>query len=270
MSATFLRELAEVIDDDGDCRRLDGEDVTRLRTAANHVEALEREIQRRANAQLELVANKERLIYHVLSVLMRGQDARSGSEPERRQRALRCLVDLDCAWGTDRARRMLKLGEPGRRISPNSDGSPLPLFMREAVTDLVEDLVDGVARRRDATAKLHEALVTIVSVIGGRPEGDEIDRYAGWASVVASNVLQGEPYPATPRAEQQSPTSLPVPHQICSLQDFVDLCGEGDPLFPIVSQWFAAGGRTLEAHLPCPDCHRRPPLCECGRYERGC
>jgi hypothetical protein len=92
----------------------------------------------------------------------------------------------------------LELGEPARRSTPPGGESPLPQFMRDAVTDFVEDVVDGVARRRDASAKLHEALVTIVSVIGARPEGVEIDRYAGWASLVASCALQGLPYPAQP------------------------------------------------------------------------
>ncbi len=96
--------------------------------------------------------------------------------------------------------------------------------------------------------------------LGYAPDGDRAKRM----------LERGEPSPRQLDEAEEPESPLPTPHRINSVQDFVDLCGESDPLFAVVSRWFAGGGRGLEVHALCPECNRRPPLCKCGQYERGC
>lgn len=166
MSATFLRELAEVIDDDGDCRRLDGEDVTKVRAAADHVDALEREIHKRADAQLERAIDKERLIYHLIAMLTCHPD----ENRTPRDLARLCLEHFGYPVDCPRARRMLELGEPGGKSSTTGGDAALPAFMRAAVSSLVRDVVDEVAlqgRYRTAVELLREWYEGVPSNVAG-------------------------------------------------------------------------------------------------------
>lgn len=148
----------------------------------DRVEELEREVQERANKAVVDAVHKEQLIYWLLR-------AWPSHPPGSWADGVRlCLLGLGYRVDGDRAKRMLELGEPQPRKLSEGEG---------------EDMDSPVEKLSPPTYLLHEALVTIVSMIAGRPEGVEIDRYAGWASVVASNVLQGEPYPATPTPTNQ-------------------------------------------------------------------
>lgn len=164
MSAEFLRELAEVIDEDGDCRRLDGEDVTKLKAAADHVEALERDVHRRANAQLELVIDKERLIYHVLSLLTAPPD----EDRAPRERAHTCLEHFGYWSDSDRARRMLELGEPGRRSNPTV-AQPFSELEQRVAAELNEQLSRHVGEQpaESRSAILASALAVIMELTEG-------------------------------------------------------------------------------------------------------
>ncbi len=200
--AAFLRDLAEILHYVPAVHGVDTGHVDACNDAADEFEKLEQQLGEIHKAQTAIITDKARLIYHVLRLL------EATSVPTTRTAAAgACLIDLGYAINGNRARQTLALGGPARQVGGEAPESPLPFFMREAVTELVEDVVDTVSLQRERTDlqrerdELREAVVTIVSVIAGRPEGVEIDRYAGWASVVASNVLQGQPYPATPRED---------------------------------------------------------------------
>ena len=126
----------------------------------DRVAELEREIQERANKALVDAAHKAQLIYWLLCVVT--ENKREWGD------AALCLTGLGYAPDSTRARNMLERGEPGPRKLDETEEteepeSPLPLYMQAAVADLVEDIVAGVAHRRDNPGKLHEALVTIAT-----------------------------------------------------------------------------------------------------------
>ncbi len=111
MSAPFLRELAEIIHYAPTVKTgLTDLHVDALRDTADLLEAQAKEIHDRANAQLQLVADRERLIYHVLQLL-----EATGITTTRTSAAELCLAEFGYAPGSARAIRMLELGEPGRR-----------------------------------------------------------------------------------------------------------------------------------------------------------
>ncbi len=107
----FLRDLAEILHYVPVVHGVDSGHVEALNEVAERFDALEQEIQGRANGQLQLVADKERLIYWLLqaykSAMHLGDEAATGIEV--------ALDSFGYAWGSDRARRMLDLGEPALR-----------------------------------------------------------------------------------------------------------------------------------------------------------
>ena len=53
--------------------------------------------------------------------------------------------------------------------------------------------------------RLQDALIAIVSNIGGRPPGIDVDRYAGYACEVATLALAGQPFLAVVLDEEEGP-----------------------------------------------------------------
>ena len=117
MSAAFLRELAEIIHYTPTATTgLTELHVEALRDTADLLEAQAKEIHERANAQLELAADKERLIYWLLRVLAESTGpviTKHGDAVDHG--AALCLDSFGYAPHSERAIRMLELGEPTRR-----------------------------------------------------------------------------------------------------------------------------------------------------------
>ena len=116
MSAAFLRALGEILRHVPVVHGTDDGHIDALNEAADRFDALEQEIQDRANAQLQLVADRERLIYWALRMIdMLLKVDGVGVTDSLVDSASLALSDLGYAPHGDRARRMLGLGEPGRR-----------------------------------------------------------------------------------------------------------------------------------------------------------
>jgi len=116
VSAAFLRELAEIIHYAPTVKTgLTELHVDALRDTADLLEAQSKEIHDRANAQLQLVADRERLIYHTLSVLAAPYD----EDRAPRDLAELCLAEFGYTPDSARAIRMLELGEPGKGAAPS-------------------------------------------------------------------------------------------------------------------------------------------------------
>lgn len=134
MSAAFLRELAEVIDEDCDARRMDGNDVDQLKAAADQLESLEQlqvSFGDRDKEQQQLAADKERLIYHVLNLLAAPPD----EDRLPRDMARSCLEQFGYAPDSNRAIQMLSLGEPQPSRRHHLDGTPCRLNEDQADAD---------------------------------------------------------------------------------------------------------------------------------------
>lgn len=155
--AEFLRGLAAI---------LIGCDGDRLREAADRFDALEQEIQDRANAQLQLVADRERLIYWLLQYVLEA-DYPNNLCPG----ASLCLADLSYPPSSDRAKRMLELGEPGRRggptLEPTKPLSELEQRIHDELNARLSRHVGKLLTPRALESIRAEALEIIAELAGG-------------------------------------------------------------------------------------------------------
>ncbi len=135
MTAAFLRDLAEILHYVPVVHGVDQGHIEALNEAADEFEKLEQQLRERDTEQLALIVDRDRLIYHVLRLL-----EQTGVPTTRTAAAGACLIDLGHAVNGDRARRMLELGEPGRRAAVQSGPS-------EPLSDL-EKLISDELRRR--------------------------------------------------------------------------------------------------------------------------
>jgi hypothetical protein len=122
VSAVFLRHLARILHYVPAVHGVDSGHVDACNDAADEFETLEQKIRDGDRAQIKLVVDRDRLIYHLLRLC----EGYPYPDYEAFNVAGLCLEQFGYALHSNRAIRMLDLGEPGRSGSVESGPSEPP------------------------------------------------------------------------------------------------------------------------------------------------